>query len=191
MESTTLLHEQLSEHIQSAAEQVITSLNAAGKLYFVASAPLAGVATQVVSNLMSLKLDSQPALPALLLNTQQTALNIDYESTFMQLDSVLTDNDCVILLDDSITRDSYNQLGNFFSGRSASCIGVMHANQEFEPLNSAISQLHVIPLSTELTMQSIARKQELSLFILNCLSAMIEETMFGGAAATGLTMESF
>ena len=189
METTAMLHEQLACQMPRAAEFMISSLSEGGKLFFSASPALHAITSQVVDNLMLRKLSDQPALPALLLPLASTATadksvhheNIQdkhYENLFMQLEAVVTKQDCVIILDDATT-SSWHQLQQFFSAGPCRCVGILHTSDQKILTPGDHAQLCALKLPDTLTMQSIATKQEQSLFILNCLSAMIEQAMFG------------
>lgn len=183
MEDTALLHEQLASPISQASEHMTASLSAGGKLYFAATPVLRGIASQLVENLMSLKLVDQPALPALLLPWNQNG-DADsanpYENLCMQLEAVATPQDCIVILDEDFSGNLWRQLRQFFKDTQCYGVGILHsANPEHLGLE-AIPQFCSLSISSQSTaMPSIAIKQEQTLFILNCLTAMIEQAMFG------------
>lgn len=196
MENTALLHDQLAENLIEAGKRLEHSLNNGGKLCFIASTGLHKIASLAVDNLMSLKLSSQPAIPAILLNAHQSTdseSRAHYDTSLMQLEAIANDNDCIIFLEESASNDSFKQLSNFLNTRTINCISILHLdNSQLSPENDSQGQrLCWIPLFDDLTMLSIARKQELSLFILNCLTAMIEQAMFGTQLNQSLQADSY
>lgn len=196
MENTALLHDQLAENLIAAGKRLENSLNSGGKLCFIASTGLHKIAAQAVDNLMSLKLSKQPAIPAILLNPHQSTdseYRAHYDTALMQLEAIANDNDCIVFLEESASNDSFKQLNNFLTTKTINCVSILHLDKsQLTPENDHEWQQPCwIPLFDDSTMLSIARKQELSLFILNCLTAMIEQAMFGAQLNQSLQADSY
>lgn len=185
MESASWIHEANAETIASASEIAVAQLAQSGRLYFSSCSHSRQLIQLTVEKLMRRKLHLRPPLPAWLvgeISVDQNGIAYDdsLENTLVQLRATCTPEDCIFFVLENGTPANIDALNDFSRETDLPVISVMHVDgfniteqPSFMPHGA---QKHLlIPLN----LSSIARKQEAILFILNCLSDMIETSLFG------------
>lgn len=185
MELTTGIHETLSPLIAQAGHTALNSLSNSGKLCFASCPGMAPLATLAIRNFMHGKEHLRPPLPALMvsgqLNTEASLLDENLSRALAEIRAVATPPDCLLLLLENSHPQVISALDTFTEQNNLSAISILPITDEtsrsiLSQRESELMRRHtVIPLFVS----SIARKQELTLFILNCLGDMIENALFG------------
>ena len=186
MESFALQHEQSSEAICRASQLLVNSLNQGGKIYFVSSQQTQPLADLAITLLMHSKQDLRPALPACLAisNLQPNAganHQNSLESSLRKLRTLCQPQDCMIILPDTHDTDTVRSIDQFSREQSIATISISTQDPAMGDTADPAQQHQLCQYyaAIPLIVSSIARKQESTLFILNCLSAMIEVSLFG------------
>jgi phosphoheptose isomerase len=167
----------LATAVSQAAALAAEQLVAGHKLYVLATPELRPLAQLFCDSLVHRNAANRPPLPVLLLNECLLSNNeaiSSSESWFRHAQSLLGAGDALLVLSHSDNDLLPFTTDDFASSRQLKAICLQPG---IDPATKA-ELSHTISLSLENT--SIARIQEITLFILNCLSAMIDHAVFSG-----------
>jgi len=177
MEQLGGIDEALANAIAQAAHIIAQQLIAGHKLYILASTEQRPLAQLFCDSLVHRNAADRPPMPIVLLNecllSKGEAVSSS-ESSFRHAQALLEAGDTLLVIghyDDDLlplTTDDFAKARQL----TAICL------QPGISSTSKAELTHTIPLSLEIT--SIARIHEITLFILNCLSAMIDQAVFSG-----------
>jgi len=189
METSASLREEVSSSLIAAATLASQHLSSGGKLCYASCDKLFPVAQLSVANMMQRKQQLRPALPACLASPVyleedlQASSNLD--KSFHELKALCNPGDCSIFLIEHCTPETALAISRFSAENKLSVVSVLHCDWpnmcrqmqvSAEASTTLANERHcVVPVNVS----SIARKQEITLFILNCLNAMIEQSLFG------------
>lgn len=171
--------DELPQQIELAAKQIADRFIQGHQLLILAPPTARPLGQLFCHSLIHRQAATRPPMPALLLNpnmytfADDQSANGETEALFRQARALASSNDILLFLhdhDNAALRDSLNNF-SLHSGTKSIYIGPMTD----QPLAISTSQTIYIPLENT----SIARMHEMTLFILNCLSDMIDDYVFG------------
>lgn len=186
METLVDVQEQIKFSLPSASMLLAESFSNGGSLCLAGTQEDAPVLQMIQQQLLRAKRELRPALPAIvapaLAPTNGGNARQDLEASLSELRTLSKANDSILLmLNDSAneaeTIDKINQfaLHEDISIVTVVCSANLRQLSELASHSSGVSKHVVVPWFVS----SIARKPLATLFILNCLSDMIEESLFG------------
>ena len=167
MQSLGGMDEQLPAAIISAGQTMAGQLANDQKIMTLGLGSMAPLAQMFCNRLLVGNAQLRPALPALLLHNAIDAKTLGKPG------------DCLLIVGESLAADAVQQSINNALAAGVMCIVLGKANAESDfPATEQVLYLPVV-MSVAPDTTNLTRIQELTLFILNCLSDTIEEQLFG------------
>lgn len=175
----------LGSDIAAAADLMIATLRAGGKILSCGNGGSAGDAQHFSAELLNRFEMERPGLPAVALTTDSSTLtaianDYDYEQIFSkQIRALGSPNDCLLAI--STSGHSPNVLAAVTAAHDRNMQVVALTGRDGGPIAAAMAQDDVeIRVPSERT----ARIQEVHLVVIHCLCDAIDRTLFGDQSPT-------